>query len=332
MNEAMRLLGRMLRPIGYDVRPSDAFNLLPARGATEGPVATVRAAFDRGSRPLPLADGKMGSNTLSIIFRTCLKPERLAKAELRLGSIPISQIVERCLRSLVASVNLALELEANLIINFTVLDDRSDPGFVRMYESMTSHLRCNHRIVPTSIPGQGESLHEQFSTAAEGDGLYYFCEDDYLHNVRAIFEMHKFYNQIYESSSHHCLIFPQEHEELYSRSYHPCYLILSPYRHWRSASNATHVFMTHSSVVRGFWNFFEPTKHVGTGAKRRQGSERRTTNRILEHLPGFAPIPGLAGHLQAEHLLPPFFDWRAIWEANAADEWDVKRAPIDEAD
>ncbi len=192
MNEAIRLLGRMLRPLGYDVRPRDAFNLLPARGATVGPVATVRAAFDSESRPLPWARGTERIDALSIIFRTCLTPERLAKAEIRLGSIPMPQIVERCLRSLVASVNLALEMESNLAINFTVLDDRSDPTYLLMYESITSHLRCDHRLVPTSMPGQGESLHEQFSAAAEGDGLYYFCEDDYLHDVRAIFEMRRF--------------------------------------------------------------------------------------------------------------------------------------------
>ena len=75
----------------------------------------------------------------------------------------------------------------------------------------------------------------------------------------------------------------------------------------------------HSSTVRKYWEYFENTRFVGNKKKRRLGVEARTTNYLFNHLPGFAPIPALAAHMQAEKCLPPFFNWRPNWDQNGLD-------------
>ncbi|MDE2029455.1 MAG: glycosyltransferase family 2 protein [Alphaproteobacteria bacterium] len=312
MNEAMRLLRAVLRPLGYDVRRRPSYSFLPLKGASSLPfLDRVRKNFDNdGSR-------KFGSNldTLKIIFRTCLSPERDMKAQNRLTQAPLSEMVECCFHSLIVSVNAALKESPAPKIELLLLDDHSDPARLARLTGLARKFECPWKIQTTAQRGQGASLHEQFSLSRGDDALYYFCEDDYLHDPRAIYEMWAFYRQVAALTRRHLVLHPQEHGCLYDTSYYPSYLVLSPFRHWRTVSDATHQLFLHGHIVRDYWDYFENTKFVGNRKKRRLGSERRTTNRLFRHIPCFAPIPALAGHMQSESLLPPFFDWQALWAA-----------------
>jgi hypothetical protein len=317
MNELLRLLDRAIRPFGYNVRMGHGPNLLPFKGMPSTPDLTrVREnlnSLSASSQTRPNLDA------VEIVCRICLTEERIARSTNRLGGLRLDEVVERCFLSLVRSIVFAPSPQADGVpkISLTILDDHSEPKWLQRVTRHASTLRCPTTIISTERKGQGGSLHEQFEMARARDALCYFVEDDYLHVLPAVFEMWKFYKQIHEASGAHCVIHPQEHESLYSRSHGPAYLVLSPYRHWRSASDATHCLFTHSDVVKTYWRYFENTKFVGDSARRRLGSERRTTNRLFDHLPCFSPIPALAGHLQAETCLPPFFDWRTLWDQNS---------------
>ncbi len=317
MNELMRLLDRAIRPFGYDVRMRQGVNLLTFKGIPPTPdLVRVR---DNLNSPVASPETAPNLDSVEIIYRICLTEDRIAKSTIRLEGLPLDEVVERCFISLIRSVDFAIPLESEGVpkIALTILDDHSNPDLLRRVTRHADMLRCPWTIVQTKKKGQGWSLHEQFEMSLDRDALCYFVEDDYLHVTTAVFEMWKFYRQIYDASGAHCVIHPQEHESLYGRSYGPAYLVLSPYRHWRSASDATHCLFMHSEVVRTHWLYFENTKFVGNGANRRQGSERRTTNQLFDHLPCFSPIPALAGHLQAENCLPPHFNWRSLWDQNS---------------
>ena len=86
-------------------------------------------------------------------------------------------------------------------------------------------------------------------------------------------------------------------------------------RRWRTISHATHTFFTHSSIVEKYWKYFDNTKYVGHKEKRHLGSEKQTTDKLFNHIPGFSPIPAVAVHLQSKESLPPFFDWKDIWNS-----------------
>ncbi|MEO8925721.1 MAG: hypothetical protein ABI306_01040 [Caulobacteraceae bacterium] len=313
----MRLIGRIVRPFGYDIRKRDTINLLPFKPlVSDNSLQRVRLNIN-GNYSNP-AKTHPRLDVIKIVFRTCLSPERLSKSGVRIENLPIVDIVERCFISLVNSINYIVDV-SDIDVKLIIMDDRSDK---ELFEKITEHgrkLRCRWSTIETDRPGQGASLRQQFKMATDDDAIFYFCEDGFIHEEVAIYEMWRFYNRIYELSGQHLVIHPQEHENLYKESYGPCYLFLSDFRHWRSVSDATHVIFTHSFVVKKYWRYFKNTKYVGEYNKRRLGSERRTTNRLFRHLPCFAPIPALAGHLQATHLLPPFFDWRALWNESAPD-------------
>jgi len=313
MNEFLRLLQRSLRPFGYDIRRRKAYNLCPYKGIEPVPaLGAVMKAFDDGSE----RGEAVHLDTLKIIYRTCLSHERNRKASERVTKASLVETVERCFLSLVASVNAALKEKDAPKIEVLILDDHSDADLMQRIKSLAERLHCSWKTKTTEGTGQGASLHQQFSLACGDDALYYFCEDDYLHEENAVYEMVAFYRQVFDTTKRHLIIHPQEHEALYNSFFYPSYVLLSPYRHWRSVSDATHILFMHGHVVRDYWEYFENTKFVGNKKKRKLGSERMTTNRLFDHLPCFVPIPALAGHLQSEHVLPPFFPWHALWEAH----------------
>jgi len=315
MNEVLRILQRSLRPFGYDIRKRGALNLLPVKGVGSMPcLDRVRGNFDYDGG----TERKAGSDLdrLKIVFRTCLTEQRNQKNSGRVAGAPLVDTVERCLLSLINSVNAALLPETAPNIEVIILDDHSDASYVERIRGLADRLKCPWTLQTTRGSGQGASLHEQFEIARNDDALYYFCEDDYLHDPHAIYEMWVFYRQVFQTTHRHLVLHPQEHCSLYDSSQYPSYLLLSSSRHWRSVSDMTHCLFLHAHVVRDYWDYFENTKFVGNRKKRRLGSERQTTNRLFQHLPAFSPIPALAGHFQSPDTLPPFFDWRSLWDAS----------------
>ncbi|MDR3424368.1 MAG: hypothetical protein P4M13_04730 [Alphaproteobacteria bacterium] len=319
MNEFLRLFQRSLRPFGYDIRRRHACNLLPFKGIDPVPALDrVRKNFEHNGETKRVTAGNL--DLLKIIYRTCLNHQRNLNAHTRVTAAPLVETVERCFLSLVSSINAALKEALAPQIELLLLDDHSDPDLLAGVLKIAAQLQCPWKLQTTESMGQGASLHQQFALARNDDALYYFCEDDYLHERRAVYEMWAFYRQVFHATGKHLVIHPQEHECLYNSSFYPSYLILSPFRHWRSVSDATHILFMHAHVVRDYWKYFENTKFVGNKKKRKLGSERMTTNRLFDHLPCFVPLPALAGHLQSAHVLPPFFSWQELWVANAPDK------------
>lgn len=317
MNELLRLLRRGLRPFGYDVRRKNAYNLLPFKSVECLPeLLAANRAFDREPPPGGWMEAD-DTTVLKIIVRTCIREDRNPRAQNRVTGASLVETVGRCLQSTVASVNDAMSRPGAPRISLLILDDHSDPQYQAVLRGIAAGVRCDWRLQVTAARGQGASLHEQFTLARNDSALYYFCEDDYLHVPCAIHALWTFYRHIHQATGQHLILHPQEHENLHGSTLYPAYVLLGADRHWRTMSHATHVLFTHSRVVQNYWDCFENTRFVGNRRKRRLGSEAQTTNRIFEHLPGFCPIPALAGHLQGKNTLPPFFDWETLWNENA---------------
>jgi glycosyltransferase involved in cell wall biosynthesis len=217
---------------------------------------------------------------------------------------------------LIRSINQAIDNNIDVNITLVVFDDHSGHDYKTSIENICGEVKCESEIRTTRKQGQGESLLEQFEFARQHNALFYFCEDDYLHEASAVSEMCLFYRQIFEICKTHSVIHPQEHDFLYSRHIYPSYVLLGEKRHWRTISHATHTLFLHSTLVADHWEYFENTRFVGDRKKRRLGVESRTTNHLFNHYPGFAPIPALAAHMQTQQSLPPFFNWQSLWEIN----------------
>ena len=317
MNEALRLLRKVVRRWGYDLKRSEQFVLRPVKGLDQidsvQALKRVREVFDNTDERK-----ETDLDRVIVYLRTCLRPNRNRDTRRRLTGVSNEENALRCLRSTITAINRFVDRMGQDQISIVVLDDHSDPNMKEHLQSVVASARCKSDFRTTHIQGQGPSLHEQFSDSRDRNALVYFCEDDYLHEADALIEMWEFYRQVYGATSEHCVIYPQEHETLYT-SYYPSYILAGAKRRWRTMNDATHTFFTHGHVVDRYWKYFENTKYMGVRDKRHLASERVTTNRLYDHIPGFSPIPPVAVHLQYEELLPPFYDWRPLWDANPLD-------------
>lgn len=312
MNDVLKFISKSLEPFGYHVRPRKGLNLLrvPALEKEHHENITLpHKAMDKSAPKAP--DGNL--DTFIIYLRTCLREKRNIDTRARLGGSNMTETTLRCVLSLINSVHHAEQNLPRMKISMTVLDDHSDPTPLQQLQNVLKAANFPVKIETTTQRGQGASLHEQFSKARTDDAIVYFVEDDYLHEENGIAAMIAFYRAMAEKTGSHLVLYPQEHNSLYSHHY-PSYIVQGDDRHWRSVRHATHTFVTHGKVVDQYWKYFENTKFVGIKKKRKLGSEAQTTNNLFKYVPGFSPLKPCAVHLQFEELLPPFYDWRELWD------------------
>jgi hypothetical protein len=311
MNDALRLLRKLVRFWGYDLVSSPDYVLRPIANAEtlpNGPeLQAVKSTLDRQAK----TEAGESLDHLRVYLRTCVRADRNKTADNAIAS-SFEEATLICLSSLVESLNEAAGVYGSANIEVLVLDDRSTEAAREKMMPLLKDLSCAWTFRESKVTGAGGSLLEQFSDARGTGAVCYFCEDDYLHERSAVRELWDFYRMIHDVTGGHCILHPQEHELLY-RAHYASYLLRGSNRHWRTMSHATHTLFTHANVVERHWNCFENTKYVGNRKKRRLGSERNTTNRLFEIMPGFCPIPAVAAHIQQENLLPPYFDWRPLW-------------------
>ncbi|MFK7840366.1 MAG: hypothetical protein AB8B83_08565 [Bdellovibrionales bacterium] len=309
MNDLLKLASNALKPLGYHIIRHGAPNILR--------ISNLEKECDSLK---PLRTSQYGENqtentnldSFIVYLRICMRKNRNIDTKARLTKTDIQENTLRCVNSLIKSMNEAKNLGD---INLMILDDRSDEEALKALQTLLKTAQFPFMLKQTDKTGQGESLYEQFCLGKEQNAITYFVEDDFLHEKDGISSVWAFYKQIYNDFKTHCMIHPQEHCSLHSK-YYPSYIIASPDRHWRTIRHATHTLLTHGHIVRDYWRYFENTKYVGVKKKRKRGSEAKTTNKIFNHIPGFAPLQPFAVHLQQEGLLPPYYDWKPLWEAN----------------
>ncbi|MDF3033564.1 MAG: rhamnosyltransferase [Alphaproteobacteria bacterium] len=314
MNEFLRIFKRTFKLFGYDLKKAGKLTLVPLHNQPDPHLKVVYDAFDRE----PKRGDAVGSDLdkLVVYIRTCLRSNRNVDTTPRFTGASTAETVYRCLRSTIRSINEAHGAEKENQLEVVILDDHSDAPYLLKIKELCQEIQCPWTLKTTREKGQGKSLLEQFELAKSLNALCYFCEDDYLHEPSAIQEMWQFYRQMVAQTGNHLVLHPQECEFLYQTHY-PSYIIAGEKHHWRTMNHATHVLWTHSHVVRSYWRYFENTKYVGDRKKRQWGAESKTTNLLFRHIPGFCPVPAVAGHAQFKLSLPPCFDWQKIWEENA---------------
>ncbi|GAA0585723.1 hypothetical protein [Caenispirillum bisanense] len=317
MNPLIRLVDSLVRLKGYQVRRDNGLGLggmrMVRRALDDGQAGEAVAALE--DRPRPAAPPAGDLDALHVCLRTCLRENRNVNPKPRLTGSSLEELTLRCTLSLVRSLNHAAR-HGGGGVSLRVLDDRSDAApLARLRQVLAeADAAVPVEVVTTAEPGQGPSLHQQFDWARQQDGLTYFVEDDWLHETDGVLAMWDFYRDMAARCGSHLVIAPQEHGSLYM-DHPPSYIVLGRDRRWRTIHNATHTLFTHGRVVREQWECFENTRFVGT-RKRALGSERQTTNRLFDRMPAFSPLAPAAVHLQYDEILPPFFDWRPLWERN----------------
>lgn len=224
------------------------------------------------------------------------------------------ELVVRSLRSLIYSLN-RLERRNDFAITLTVLDDHSPAPALARIKEVLDVCPFSTQLLHLAGGGNGYSMRACFDfarTLARGpDALVYFVEDDYLHEPTALEEMVDAHRQFSANlGGAEVCIYPVDYIDRYrAEEMLPTRVVVGTKRHWRLIESTTCTFLITRSILDAYWPVFVELSDNGV-------VEAGTINTLWQGpVKTFSPLPTLAYHLHDEPLLPPFSNWRTLWDS-----------------
>lgn len=235
----------------------------------------------------------------------------------RYGCDSKSEVVKRCVRSLIASINFCKLIHPEHTYRLMVLDDHSDDTSIQVLKDNLSRATFETGLEHLTTKGIMPNILACYERGRDyGKDLVYFAQDDYLFCESAIEEMIDAYYQFSGNLHNSVCIYPFDDPYRYQpQNLHPVRVVHGKARHQRTNTATPSCFMTDHSVIKKEWDLFEAMgKHPIT-----TDMEDKTINRLFTERGYwlFTPIPSLALHFQFDTERDPYINWRNWW-----DKWE----------
>lgn len=232
----------------------------------------------------------------------------------RYGSDSKLEIVKRCVRSLVASIEYCKKLYPQHSYRLIVLDDHSDEQGIEVIKQNLARATFSTQLEHLETRGIMPSILACYKTGRDqGKDLVYFAQDDYLFEESAIEEMIDAYYQFSRAIGNHVCIFPYNDPYKYQPfNLIPSRIVQGQYRHWRTITGAASCIMAHVDVIRKEWDLFDAMGNH----KIDPHMEDNTINKMFSERGYylFSPIPSLALHFQYDVEKDPYIKWQDWWD------------------
>src|SRR3989344_7286083 len=220
------------------------------------------------------------------------------------------ELSKRSLRSLVRAL-LVLARANSTEIHLTVVDDHSDSEFLHEIKSALQVCPFEARLINLEDRGNAASLEFSLNYAHKcSTDFIYLAEDDYLHEPSEFLEMMLSYHIFSHNLGRQNIgLFPVDYSDFYlPDGILPTRVVKGSHRHWRVSYSTTGTFFLPHSLLEEQWQWF-----IKNPASNMQ--ESGSFNVVWQNYATlFSPIPTLAIHLHDEPLLPPFSNWRRLWD------------------
>jgi len=247
---------------------------------------------------------------LTIILRTCSRI--FATHGTRYVNKSKSEIVNTCLSSLVSSINNVKHHELELF----VLDDHSDSECVENIKRILDNCVCPCTFIESDVTGNGPTMGRVYELVEQhATDLWYHVEDDYLHFPSAIHDMIDSVDQFESNTDRMVAINPHDDIWRYIHDIYESYILLGPYRHYRTVRHTTYTCLASRQIYDKYRNHFQDV--VTLTAQKANWVENRSIN-LVWNKPDvmlFSPIPSLALHIMEESGKDPYIDFDALWNS-----------------
>ena len=158
--------------------------------------------------------------------------------------------------------------------------------------------------------GNLSSLLKCFKIAKNNsDDLYFFLEDDYLHNESLIEEMILTYERVSSQIKKEILLVPSDYPYLYMNE-RSTKVLTGSHRHWQTLNKVLCSFMTSKEILELYWNNFLLT------CQEHNEPIEKYLNEICEKEVCLSPIPSLSIHMANANSIfgiSPFLDVKKEW-------------------
>lgn len=249
----------------------------------------------------------------------------------RYGCNDKTEIIKRCTRSLIKSVNYAQEKLPNFTFKLNVFDDHSSEEAVKILKDNLG--LANFTTTLKHIEGKGlmASLNECYvNLRDEGKDLVMQVQDDYLFDEPCFYELIRQwlkYSPKFEKPL--SLLHYNDPYRYWDKNIVPVRIVQGPDRHWRQTYQVPCTFMTHHNVITKEWDLFEK---CSTGDPHDPKLEDNSLNKLWQERDYvvMSPLPSLALHFQSEEEKDPYIDWELWWNKHSDDKNTFQRKENEE--
>ena len=297
-----KFVRKILTMLGYDLRRLQKTHV---HASTPGWHLPHDAGFDGFETIIPRA-----VTHFDIVFRSCTRVEIFGQDRKRLLDQPKSEVMVRCLNSLLKSIDHAQSEGVDIPIRLVIMDDHSAEPFIDQIKTLLDRASCETKFIALETTGNGPSVGEAYKWARKNSkDIIYFVEDDYLHEPNAILEIVRSYERHTAVLNQDVALFPTDMPDRY-RHIEETQIFLGSHRHWRTIGNTTFTSIISIGILKDHWNSYIGLAQYGIDP---EVTEANTLQPIYKEVPCLSPIPSLALHYQQVDGISPFSDWKKWW-------------------
>ena len=240
-----------------------------------------------------------------------------AKEELRYPGVPKIEVSQRCILSLVNSLNYAKYKNPNLEIHLQVFDDNSSHEFLEVLEQILK--LSQFKVTFTQLGGVGimKSILSCYEYGRDyGKSHVYFVQDDFLHHETAIHYMYNNYKDFSEKVGKDITL-TGNHDTRYlmyaDNISIGCKVVPGIDQCWRTTHASQFTAMMTIKLLRDNWDLFEKMGHTPYDVK---CCEDESINHLYFYrgYTEFCPISSLVLQIQWDIHKDFYITWEEWWK------------------
>lgn len=233
----------------------------------------------------------------------------------RYGCNDKTEILKRCTRSLIKSINYAQNKLPTWKFKLNVFDDHSSEEGIQILKDNLSLANFSTNLKHIEGYGLLTSLRECYENMRdEGKDLVFQAQDDYLFDEPCFYELVRQWEKFQPKFEKPLSLLPYNDPYRYwDHNVVPVRIVQGPDRHWRQTYQVPCTFMTHHNVMVNEWDLFDK---ICNDHAHNPKLEDESINRLWQERDYvvMSPIPSLALHFQSEEEKDPYIKWEDWWD------------------
>jgi len=317
---------KICRILGFEIIDQSSFSIPTKNLFLNENLSSV----GKKSITLPMGEIKITRKikSIHIIFRFCTNINMLTQSKERIFSEKKNQYTFRSLNSILKSVQHAKNDYSNIPFKITLIDSGSTTEdlnkinkILKNFNIENYYISLDKNIFSSLVDNKASktqqsnmaNIQKSFEIARDDNyDLYYFVEDDYLHEIYSISEMLFTYEKISSQAKDEIIICPTDYPYLYNKSDNTKIFLGHRY-HWRVVDETLVTFLTSKKIILDYFDL------LISMTKQEHLPFEKPLHDIYKEKYCISPVPSVAVHytnINSIYGLSPFKDWKKLWEEN----------------
>ena len=326
-----KLFVKLCRLMGYEIIDQNNF-FIPTQNKSLNENLSIQGAK---SINLPLGEVKITRKvkSLDIIIRTCASVGMLTQSKQRIFEQEKIEYTLRSINSIIRSIKFANQYIKNVHINLTVVDHNSGEENLNKIKKLINNSELKYNLINLNLSefdskikktnekneavtsnqiSNMSNIYKSLELSKSFDDLIYFVEDDYIHEIKSIYEMIMTYERVTSQINNEIILCPTDYPYLYTQS-EGTQIFLGENYHWRKIRETLCTFLTSKQMVQKYWS------KLTSMCEFEHYPFEKPLHEIYAKELCLSPIPSIAIHctnINSIYGLSPNLDWKKIWEEN----------------